>query len=305
MSAYGLFQQGGFHEWENCPCQDRVFVCRIGDTESTTVCDGAGDMQNALKAADSVSREIGSWACANFTELMHGRADARAQLLDEIDRILDKFTFGTKAYRNAYGCTLLCVCRSLSTGEALVIQIGDGVILRYNDRREIVCVNRPDARSGHRASWLVNNSREGLMKHAHIRRDPPSRGGGYCLLSDGSEGYLYMPSDDTMTVHPIVPALISEHLLYPRRFAEEMPDFVKKRIRPTDDFSIGIIGDVPASILPLPAAVPRRIAKKYAVYISARRAGKSPITSAREAGIRRRDLPKCMKRLTGMGIEEV
>lgn len=305
MGAYGLFQQGGFHEWENCPCQDNVYVMKEGDVECVTLCDGAGDLHGARKAAEAFSKGIGRWACTHFPELMRGCTDIRAQLLDEIDRILDALTFGVRECREMYGCTLLCVCRSCTNGEALVMQIGDGLILRYNDRQEIVCVNPPDQRSGHRASWLVNNSREALMKHVHIRRDPPSRGGGYCLLSDGSEGCLYRPGDGTMAVHPVVASLIGEHLLRPHRFAKEMPDFVKKKIRPTDDFSIGILGDIPACMLPFPAAVPRRVGKEYARYLSARRAGKSPIASAREAGIRRRDLRKGMKRLTDMGIEEV
>lgn len=305
---YSLTQQGGFHAWENCPCQDSVFALREGDVECVTLCDGAGSLSGALKAAEAFSQGISRWFVASFAQLLRENSPdgVRRRLLDEIDRILDELTCGAVECRSMYGCTLLSVCRDCVSGEALSVQIGDGVILRWSDRRETACVHPPEDRQAHRSTWLVNNSRDMLMEHIRVRRDPPSREGrGYCLMSDGGEGRLYTPTQRGVTVHPVVDRLIREYLLCPGRFAREMPGYVRRIVRPADDFSIGVLGDVPASALPLPGGTPRRVAGRYAAYLSARRCGAGSALSARRAGIRKRDLNKCMKRLTGMGIEEV
>lgn len=66
MSGFLLEQQGGFHLWEGCPCQDKVHYMKIENVESVTLCDGAGSMSGALEAARTFSQGINEWICINF-----------------------------------------------------------------------------------------------------------------------------------------------------------------------------------------------------------------------------------------------
>lgn len=306
MRAFTYEQQGGFHAWEGCPCQDRVFALQQGDVECVTLCDGAGSLSGAAEAAQAFSREMGSWLAERFHTSLFGLPEeaVRELAIREIDRILTRLTAGVEAARDLYGCTLLSVCRDRATGEALVMQLGDGVILAWTHADGCRCLTLPEQGEALRSTWLVNSGQQALREHLRVLRLRPGKSpSAYCLLSDGGEGPLYMPRPQSVELHPVLDNLIPEYLLRPGSFAQAMPEFVRKQLRPTDDFSIGVLGDAPAPLLAL--GLPPRRLRRYAQYLSARRAGCSRIRAARQAGWRKRDLPKHLKRLQAARIEEV
>ena len=306
MCSFQLEQQGGFHLWEECPCQDKVHFLKKGDVESITLCDGAGSMGGALEAAHAFSQGINEWIVEHFFTTLRGKSDEAVKrlVIEEIDRLLTRLTAGEETARDIYGCTLLTACRNTRTGEALVLHLGDGVILGWTPEKDCRCLTHPEQGEELRATWLVNSSPAMLMQHLRVLRLRPGRSvSAFLLMSDGGEGPLYMPTDGDVKLNPVVAKLAKEFLLRPGSFAQAMPDFIKTRVRPTDDFSIGIMGDMPASLLPVRA--PRRIVREYVQYLSARRNGLNPIQAARHAGWRKRDISRKRQRLQDMKIEEV
>lgn len=305
MCAYQLTQQGGFHAWEGCPCQDRVHTLRRGTVEAVTLCDGAGSLDGAEQAAIAFSQGMNEWVAEHFRTL-RGKSDedVRRMAVAEIGRILDGLTLGVEESRDLYGSTLLTVCRDCRTGEALVLHLGDGLIVGLSREEGCVCLTTPEQGEEYRSTWLVNSSPEELMDHLRVIRIRRQRHmDAYCLMSDGSEGALYQPREDGVTLHPAVESLMQEYLLRPANFVREMPDFVRKRIRPADDFSIGFLGDVPPTMLP--AKGPARVRRQFAEYLAARRSGMCAARAARKAGWRKRDVPNKRDRLQWMQVEEV
>lgn len=306
MCSFQLEQQGGFHLWEGCVCQDKVHYIRKGDVESLTLCDGAGSLDGALEAARTFSQGVNEWITEHFSTTLRGKSEEAVKrlVIAEIDRLLTRLTAGAQIARDLYGCTLLTACRNMITGEALVLHLGDGVILGWTPEEGCRCLTQPEQGEALRATWLVNSSPAMLMEHLRVLRLRPGRSvSAFLLMSDGGEGPLYMPTSQGVTLNPVMAKLAEEFLLRPSSFATAMPDFVQAQVRPADDFSLGVMGDAPASLLPIRAS--RRIVREYTQYLCARRSGLSPLQAARRAGWRKRDIPRKRKRLEAMRIEEV
>lgn len=305
MSVYKLEQQGGIHAWENCPCHDRVHVLRRENVESATLCDGAGSLSGAQEAARAFSEGMNTWLADHFHTSLRGKscATVRQLAVREIGRILNELTRGVESARDIYGCTLLSVCRDPRTNEALVLHLGDGVILGWHARKGLTPLTLPEHGEVHRSTWLVNNSAEAVAAHLRVLRIRPKQHiGAYCLMSDGSEGALYLPTENGLQLHPVTEQVVREYLLRPATFRKVMPAFVEKRICPADDFSIALLGDLPAESLP--RSIPQRIRRQFAAYLSARRRGLSSDRAAREAGWHRRDIGGKRHRLLLFSIEE-
>ena len=306
MCSFQLEQQGGFHLWEGCACQDKVHFIRKGDVESITLCDGAGSLDGALEAARIFSQGVNEWIVEHFSTTLRGKSDANVKrlVIDEIDCLLTRLTAGEETARDIYGCTLLTACRNTRTGETLVLHLGDGVILGWTPEEGCRCLTPPEQSEELRATWLVNSSPTMLMEHLRVLRLHPGRSvSAFILMSDGGEGPLYMPTSQGVTLNPVIAKLAEEFLLRPSSFAKAMPDFVRKQVRPADDFSLGVMGDAPATLLPIHTS--RRIVREYTQYLCARRSGLNPLQAARRAGWRKRDIPRKRKRLQDMRIEEV
>lgn len=306
MSSFQYTQQGGFHLWEGCVCQDQVHYLKKGDLESLTLCDGAGSLAGALEAASVFSREINEWIVDNFSTTLRGKSDTAVQrlVMHEIDRILTHLTAGEESARAIYGCTLLTACRNTRTGEALVLHLGDGLILGWTPREGCRCLTVPEQGDSLRATWLVNSSPAMLREHLRVLRLHPGRNiSAFLLMSDGGEGPLYMPTSQGLMLHPVLEKLTGEFFLRPGSFARAMPGFIKDQVRPADDFSLGIMGDIPFSLLPLRAS--RRVMREYIRFLRARRNGLSPVRAARHAGWRKRDIARKRQSLQKMSIEEV
>ena len=305
MCAYQLTRQGGFHAWEGCPCQDRVHTLRRGTAEAVTLCDGAGSLQGAERAAAAFSEGMNEWVADHFRTLRAKSVEEIRRLaVGQIGRILDGLTLGGEESRDLYGCTLLTVCRDCRTGEALVLHLGDGLIVGLSREEGCVCLTPPEQGEEYRSTWLVNSSPDEVTDHLRVMRIRRGRRiDAYCLMSDGSEGALYQPREEGVTLHPALESLMQEYLLRPANFAREMPDFVRTRIRPADDFSIGFLGDVPPAMLPVKG--PARVRRQYARYLAARREGLTADRAARRAGWRKRDTRTKRERLLAMQVEEV
>lgn len=305
MCAYQLIRQGGFHAWEGCPCQDRVHTLRRGTVEAVTLCDGAGSLKGAEQAAITFSQGMNEWVAEHF-QTLRGESDEKIRRLavGEIGRILDGLTLGEEESRDLYGCTLLTVCRDGRTGEALVLHLGDGLIVGLSRADGCICLTPPEQGEEYRSTWLVNSSPAEVKDHLRVMHIRRRRGiDAYCLMSDGGEGALYQPRPEGVTLHPALERLMQEYLLRPANFVREMPDFVRTRIRPADDFSIGFLGDVPPAMLPVKGPV--RVRRQYARYLAARREGLSAERAARRAGWRKRDIRTRRERLLQMQVEEV
>jgi len=305
MGAFKLEQQGGIHLWENCPCQDRVHTLRKGDVESVTLCDGAGSLNGAAAAAQAFSQGMNEWMADHYMAFRHtSRREIRRQAIREIDRILTALTCGVNSARDMYGSTLLTVCRDCRTGEALVMHLGDGMILGWSGQQRFSALTNPGRTEADRATWLVNNSPEALNAHLQVVRVPRSAHmDAFCLMSDGGEGALYQITGDTVRLHPVLGSIMQEYLLRPGSFEKAMPDFVKKRICPSDDFSMALLGDVSANALPSQAS--GRIRRQFASYLAARRSGAGIPQAARQAGWRKKDVKRKQDWLLKMQVEEV
>lgn len=306
MHSFLLEQQGGFHHWEGCPCQDRVDLLRKGELMSLTLCDGASSLSGALEAANAFSRGINEWLTAHFATTLQGKSeDAVRQLaIRQIDRLLTRLTAGVEAARDLYGCTLLSVCCNTRTGEALVLHLGDGAVLGWSRDTGCRCLTPPQQGEELRSTWLVNSSPAMLTEHLRVLRlRPGSPVDAFILMSDGGEGPLYMPTSSGVALNPVMAALTEEFLLRPGSFARAMPAFIREQVRPADDFSIGLLGALPAALIPGRASP--RVRRGYAAYLAARRSGLPPVRAARQAGWRKGDLPRKRSRLQTMGIEEV
>ena len=298
---YATLRQGGIHAFERVPCQDCIHTLRRGSVQAAALCDGAGSLPGAYQAAHAFSRAMCQWIAENLPRLLR-MPEERVRLLaaDRIEEVLSDLALGHPEAKSAFGCTLLLCAMDMKTGASLCLQLGDGLIAECRGTGAVP-LSLPNQGREHRSTYLTTSSRETILARMQVIRGRD--GQAFFLMSDGAEGAFYRIDGQRVTpTAGLFPELLQEFQLRPRAFHQMMEYLLAARIKPTDDFSLGILcRDAP----PLPPSPgPCRVQKSYARYLAARRSGASPLSACRLAGWRKRDLPKRRAWLLSRQIEE-
>lgn len=298
-----IVRQGGIHAFEGVPCQDNVCGVRRGNIQATVLCDGAGSLKGAREAAAVFSKALCEWVVNQYDVLLRlPEAELRQIVAGRIETILTQLSAEDEENRDSFGCTVLLCAANMKTGKALILQLGDGLIVEKSRGKEAVALTRPVQGSEHRSTYLTTSSRQAILSQLQVFHR--SGNASYFLMSDGAEGALYYMNRNTAVLNNVFGDMLDECLLRPSSFQDEMEQLLQNHIRPTDDFSLSILcQDAPD---PDAFAAPRkRLAKKYARYLAARRQGRSVASAAHLAGWRRRDVKKRRGWLQRQNIDEI
>lgn len=298
-----IVRQGGIHAFENIPCQDNIYGMRRGDIQVSVLCDGAGSLKGAREAAATFSKALCEWAAEYFDVLSClPEMELRNNVANQIEITLTELSEKHSENRNSFGCTILLCATNTRIGKSLILQLGDGLIVEKREGEETMALTTPVQGDQHRSTYLTTSSKQAILSKLQVyhRKGIAS----YFLMSDGAEGALYNVMGNEVMLTDVFEDMLSECLLRPSSFLNEMNHLLQDHIRPTDDFSLSILcQDAPG---PDAFAVPcKRVARKYAQYLTARRQGKSIAAAARLTGWHRRDITKRRAWLRQHNIDEI
>lgn len=298
-----IVKQGGIHTFEGTPCQDNVYAMRAGSTQAVTLCDGAGSLDGALAASSVFSKAFCEWALTH-SDALFTLPEARIRLLaaDLIETTLDRLCSEQSGDRQSFGCTVLLCLSNLRSGNAFVLQLGDGLVVEVLPRGKARPLSVPSIGTEHRSTFLTTCSRETILNRMQVFR---RRGGAsYFLMSDGAEGAFYRMENSSPVLTDVFGCMLTECLFRPSSFLRDMDHLLKNHIHPTDDFSLALLcSDAPSPDAFSPLC--KRLSGKYSRYLAARRLGKSVGSAARSAGWHKREILKRRDWLMRHSIEEV
>ncbi len=298
-----VVRQGGIHIFEGIPCQDNVYSIRRGNIQAVVLCDGAGSLDGALAASSVFSKTFCEWALFH-SDVLYALPETRIRLLvaDQIETILNRLCSEFSGNRQSFGCTLLLCLSDLSSSKALVLQLGDGLVVEVRPRAKTRPLSIPSRGTEHRSTFLTTNNRETILSQLQVFRR--SGDASYFLMSDGAEGAFYRLEGSSPVLTNVFESMLTEFLFRPSSFLQDMDHLLKNHIRPTDDFSLALLcADAPSPDAFSPLC--KRLARKYSRFLAARRLGQSVISAARSAGWHRREIHKRRDWLKSHSIEEV
>ena len=236
-----LLLKGLIHKAEGAPCQDAVAAFRHKRNVALALADGAGSYQYAEVGAKRISRAASRYMARNLDYFLRSSnetvvASILGLIRFELHKLHAEFP-ETDEY--AFASTLLIVG---SDGQRfLSFHLGDGAIMcqRSNGAVQMISTMIPDQNRG---TYLTTSPDEDIMEHAKICR---GRAKAFLVTSDGAEGRLYNEMDISDSCGII---LGNFRTGYGRQYGRYLTDQIKHDLKPTDDFSLGIlITDAPTA----------------------------------------------------------
>lgn len=238
--AYTMAVQGGVHRWQNKPCEDHVTQLSYRGVTALSLCDGAGSLPLSGPGAQTLSQAFAEYLARHFDRLaLLPSSSISEEAVFLIQRVLAELCSQYNAPPEAFGSTLLAAASDVR-GRFLILHLGDGIIAGLNSSDCIFPVSAPEGVDN--ATYLSCSDEDTLRRHVRVYKYRNIKG--VLLLSDGSKGIFYTdPSGrgSTLRLSPQLRGLIC--LLQCNRFsfAADFPDFVRRQLKPVDDFSIGIL----------------------------------------------------------------
>jgi hypothetical protein len=211
-SVIGASVQGRLHSYNNIPRDDAFAVRFNGTWLVVAVSDGAGSRKNSRYGASfSVSRLCGKLFQAVYSvRAKTGEQDEVSNRLKEFllpafqrTRIdLERFALIKEVGLDELHCTLLGLVLNVKTGEMGVGQIGDGLILGLDDKREARLLAEPRTTDDPGASYFITQDDwEQYLYTQEIPREEVEHFSTFYLMTDGvANDCQYGPPPDILKI---------------------------------------------------------------------------------------------------------
>ena len=236
-----LLLKGLIHKAEGAPCQDAVAAFRHKRNVALALADGAGSYQYAEVGAKRISRAASRYMARNLDYFLRSSNETVvASILwlirFELHKLHAEFP-ETDEY--AFASTLLIVG---SDGRRYVsFHLGDGAIMQQKGNG-IVQMLSAMIPGQDRGTYLTTSPDEDIMANAMVHR---GKANAFLLTSDGAERRLYNETEISDSCSVI---LDNFRCGYGRQYGRYLSDQIKHDLKPTDDFSLGIlIADAPSA----------------------------------------------------------
>ncbi|MCR5338767.1 MAG: protein phosphatase 2C domain-containing protein [Lachnospiraceae bacterium] len=235
-TAYAI-QQGEIHQYYDRPCQDVIRVERNSRMVVMALSDGAGSCERSLYAAKASVDWICEYMLTDFEMTYNGAIKDEAALVRMLaSESRDVFLHLNIPFEECC-CTLIMVAVH-SDGRWLAIHIGDGVIIKQEDKSEILSL--PENGKEPNATYFLNGSH--AEEHLRVYVGRLHGKGGFLITSDGMSCML--ANSKTGQIAEAVDVMLNWVRNYPEEEVNESLKWDMEEVfgkQNNDDMSIGLL----------------------------------------------------------------
>lgn len=191
MESYCFSNPGEYHRERNMDNEDCVIILENDELVVSVITDGAGGKRAGKKAAQLLAPAIAKWIRENFLELYYKNGDlVRGEAIRIINACLKPYAQSHGYEETDLACTLMAAAID-SEGRCLCIHLGDGIILRQNDKycgdvAEVISPPEKGASLG--STFLTMNCN--MWRHIHYCRWRTQKYDHIIMMTDGASDHI-------------------------------------------------------------------------------------------------------------------